>query len=268
VDLRRRGAAAESTRLERTRMERTLAETESRVAQLAREAERLSDDAARLRRVTTGDLEPREDLARRMATVTVTETERPGGREDAQAAADAPAATTAPPTRPLFTFGTGGRPTGGRTPAQRLGGGEPGAGRGAAPPASEAAVATPETVAAGRPHATTSGPAAADPLAAAPAAAGTAAAAGAAGGGPGDPGGPGGPGGGPGGPGGAPPGWPGAPGGGPPGWPGGWPAGRGGPAGPQRRQPRPQHQHRPRRRRRHRGPCASEPSRRASRPSG
>jgi hypothetical protein len=43
VDLRRRGAAAESTRLERTRVERTLAQTESRVAQLAREAERLSE---------------------------------------------------------------------------------------------------------------------------------------------------------------------------------------------------------------------------------
>jgi hypothetical protein len=58
-------------------VERTLAETESRVAQLAREAERLSEDAARLRRVTTRDPERPEELAERMATVTVTETERP-----------------------------------------------------------------------------------------------------------------------------------------------------------------------------------------------
>jgi hypothetical protein len=46
-------------------MERTLAQTESRVAQLAREAERLSDDAARLRRVTSpGASSRREDLGR------------------------------------------------------------------------------------------------------------------------------------------------------------------------------------------------------------
>jgi hypothetical protein len=41
ADRQQRGAAAESTRLERLRAKWTLVETESRVAQLAREAERL-----------------------------------------------------------------------------------------------------------------------------------------------------------------------------------------------------------------------------------
>jgi hypothetical protein len=192
----------------------------------------------------------------------------PASERRREAAADAPAATTAPPTRPLFTFGTGGRPTGGRTPAQRLGGGEPGAGRGAAPPASEAAVATPETVAAGRPHATYQRPSGRRPSG------------GRTGGcgnrrrcrgsrrrtrGSGRPRRPRGP-----------RGTRRSPSGlarerqvvDPQGGRAAGLAGRGGPAGPQHCQPRPRPQHRPRRQRRHRGPCASEPSRRASRPSG